>query len=282
MRASRNANARALVNAFVISTRREGVLSATYKAFRYTFLPLAHRAKIAMYDKNKADVLSASDIETRFTKIYMQNFWGSRDSASGDGSTLQYTRNLRRNLPRLFSQFPVNSVFDAPCGDFAWMRSVVKECAIGYIGADIVKPLIETNIERHGAPGIEFVHLDVTKDSFPKADLWICRDCLIHLSFEDGRRALQSFVDSGIPYIFTTTYKNDGAIENYDIASGDFRRIDLFKPPYSLPRDVLFRVDDYLPPYPPREMCLWSRAQIIEGLAATQVAPGPRREELRA
>jgi hypothetical protein len=77
---------------------------------------------------------------------------------------------------------------------------------------------------------------------------------------------LQNFINSKIPYLLTTTHINDGKIRNKDIATGDFRLIDLFAAPYHFPMDVLFRIEDWKMPDPKREMCLWTREQIIYAL----------------
>jgi len=37
-------------------------------------------------------------------------------------------------------------------------------------------------------------------------------------------------------------------------------------PPYNFPKTAIYRVEDYIQGYPPREMVLWSRDQVIEGL----------------
>jgi hypothetical protein len=47
-----------------------------------------------------------------------------------------------------------------------------------------------------------------------------------------------------------------------DIVSGDFRRIDLFSPPYCLPTSVMDRFFDSVSPEPAREMCLFTRDDI--------------------
>ena len=42
--------------------------------------------------------------------------------------------------------------------------------------------------------------------------------------------------------------------------------MDLFKAPYSFPSPPLLVIDDWLPPEPERQMCLWSREQVISVL----------------
>jgi hypothetical protein len=205
--------------------------------------------------------------EERFTWIYENNYWESKESVSGTGSTLKYTKNLREVLPRLIHRFGIKSILDAPCGDFTWMRHVLKNVDVRYVGGDIVQPLIRLLNQRYGSGQISFIHLDLISGKFPSADLMICRDCLFHLSYADTRRVLENYITSEIPYLLTTRHKGLGKIKNRDIETGDFRLIDLIQPPYNFPDAPLFRVDDWIAPDPEREMCLWQRSQVAMALS---------------
>lgn len=222
-------------------------------------------ARLATYRRRAkfaAEFLVLETPEDRFTRIYTRNYWKGSDSTSGTGSSIEYTANLRSQLPELFAQFSIKSVLDAPCGDFNWMKEVVATNSITYIGGDIVKPLIEELSENNSSDTVRFLHLDITQTPLPEADLMICRDCLFHLSFADTRAMLVNFLSSGIPYLLTTTHTNVGAFQNHDIATGDYRLIDLYSAPYNFPRDPLAIIEDWVPPNPARTMCLWTRDQI--------------------
>ena len=147
------------------------------------------------------------------------------------------------------------------------MKCVLEQNKVNYIGGDIVLPLIEAHQLNFKNEITSFVHMDLTKDEFPVADLMICRDCLFHLSYDDTKRLLQNFINSNTLYFLTTTYVNNGDINNHDISTGDFRLIDLFSAPYNFEHDVLYRIEDTIPNEKPREMCLWSRDQIITAMA---------------
>ena len=200
--------------------------------------------------------------ENHFTKIYSNNSWGCNESRSGDGSTISYTENLRKNLPLLFNKFDIKSLLDAPCGDFNWMKLVVPSCPIKYIGVDIVKPLIELNNKEYSSDNISFKVLDITSDKLPLVDLMMCRDCLFHLSYDDTKLFLQNFINSGIPYLLTTTHENKNSFTNTDIATSAFRLIDLFSSPYNFDKNPLMVIDDWVEGFPARQMCLWTREQI--------------------
>ena len=219
-------------------------------------------------------VFSNTQIEDRFTEIWRLNVWGDEQSVSGSGSTLAATHSLREALPRLLDQFDIHSMLDAPCGDFGWMNDLLRSLprSLDYTDGDIVAPLVQELQSRHGREGVRFTALDLTSTQLPRADILICRDCLFHLSYRDTRAVLANFVASGIPWLLTTTHRNESEFSNRDIDTGDFRRIDLFAPPYNLPRDVAFRFDDWFAPDPPREMCLWSSEQIRSALDAFEVS----------
>jgi hypothetical protein len=64
----------------------------------------------------------------------------------------------------------------------------------------------------------------------------------------------------------TTTHLNTTKFRNRDIAAGRYRKLDLHAGPYHLPREVLYRIPDYVFPYPQRELCVWTRAQVAAAL----------------
>lgn len=198
-----------------------------------------------------------------FTEIYEKNSWGNIESRSGPGSTLTYTDNLRKELKRIFNIFKINTIFDAPCGDFNWMKELIVHSEIQYIGADIVSDLIDIN-ENYAQDNIKFQELDITQNLFPAADLWICRDCFIHLSYKDIILSLTNFVNSDIKYILTTTHTNLDNFVNKDIETGGFRYIDLFLHPFCFPANVLDRIEDYKPPFKSAELIMYERSQIAE------------------
>lgn len=216
-----------------------------------------------MWHRKSLRVDSRKDI---FRKIYRHNYWGSSESVSGEGSTEALTVNLRLELPRLFKEFAIRSVYDAPCGDYNWMRLLMSTEKIEYYGADIVPELIHENNNKYKSENIQFNVADVTIDLFPKADLWICRDCLFHLSYADIYSALDNFVKSDIPLILTSTHINLTNFDNRNILTGGFRLIDLFKAPFCFPDAPLYRITDWIPPHAEREMCLWTREQVAEVL----------------
>lgn len=241
------------------SLQTVGLQETFIRIVRYPFIPFTQR-------RLEERIFRHRSIEDRFTEIYKLNYWSSRESVSGAGSKLANTENLRKNLPLLIEKFGIRSIFDAPCGDFNWMKHVVSRSGLEYTGGDIVAPLIESLIHNYGDEKTKFVHLDITKDKFPRADIMICRDSLFHLSFADTVLALKIFVQSEIPFLLTSTHLNTSKFENKDIITGAFRFIDLFSAPYNFPRDVYYRISDALEEGKETEVCLWGRDQIAAAL----------------
>ena len=65
----------------------------------------------------------------------------------------------------------------------------------------------------------QFLQMDVTIDPLPHADLILCRDCLVHLSYSNIARALANMKRSGARWIFTTHFLRINS--NTDIEDGD-------------------------------------------------------------
>jgi tetratricopeptide (TPR) repeat protein len=203
-----------------------------------------------------------SEMHESFTRIYQTNGWNNQESRSGPTSTLHWTTNLRKALPRLLHKFGIKTLFDAPCGDMNWMRELLKELTVDYIGGDIVEPMIE---QHKSDPDLQkrakFMLLDLTRDRLPSADLMLARDFLIHLSFEDTLAFMRNFAASDIRYLLTTSHINKGKFENRDIRTGSWRWIDLFQAPYNFPDDTLDQIFDGKND---RYLYLWTRAQIAD------------------
>jgi hypothetical protein len=239
--------------------QNEGVIATAIKIIYY---PINLVKK-----KRFVKILSLKSNEDKFTWIYKKNYWSCKESFSGPGSTLKYTKNLRNELPNLFRRYSIQKIFDAPCGDFNWMSHLLPLIKLQYIGGDIVKPLIDSLNINYKSARISFVHFDLISEIPPKVDLMICRDFLFHLSFQDTKSVLENYIESKSTYLLTTTHKNMGSsFSNQDILTGDFRCIDLFSKPYNFPTNPLYVIEDWVFPDPERQMCLWSKEQILLAL----------------
>jgi hypothetical protein len=133
-----------------------------------------------------------------------------------------------------------------------------------YIGIDVVPQIIAANQAKFADTKHQFRCQDITSEPIPFGDLIFCRDCLFHLSYADIRRFLENFVESNSRYLMTTTHENRDDFPNKDIASGAFRRIDLFRAPFNFGKAVVYRVEDNTPMAPEREMCVWTREDVVK------------------
>lgn len=202
--------------------------------------------------------------EAVFTEIYQGGGWKNEESVSGHGSALDATEYLREALPPLLRQLQIKTMIDAPCGDLNWMRAVDLPVD-RYIGIDVVPPLIEHNQKNYANDQREFQVADITKQKLLKADLIICRDCLIHLSFKQIHATIANFKESGSTYLLTT--HNPLLQRNKDIVTGSFRRLNLEKAPFSFPPPLQLIQDGPrlvdVPPNPDRVMGLWKLADLL-------------------
>lgn len=200
---------------------------------------MEHRRKNVPFDPFYFEKLKKSrpdlSAEETFRIIHQQNHWEGTDSISGEGSGRKQTRELETAIPRLLDQLNVNILLDLPCGDFSWMQRINLPIS-RYIGADIVEELITANQKTYGNPNRQFIRLDLISDPLPPADMLLCRDCLVHLSFDDIFKAIDNIRHSRIPYLLTTTFID--CEENEDIETGDWRVINLEKPPFNFPPPV--------------------------------------------
>lgn len=176
-----------------------------------------------------------------FGKIYDKNYWGSLESRSGSGSKMDATQNIRESLPKIWGKYGVKSVLDVPCGDYNWMKTIDKK-NIQYIGGDIVPEIVRTNNKNFKNDNTSFEVIDITSDKIPKADMIICRDCLQHLSYENVKKALKNFKESGSTYLLATSYP--WTLDNWDILDGDYRPLNLLQKPFNFQPSYLEKIQE--------------------------------------
>lgn len=169
-----------------------------------------------------------------FEKIYENNLFLGTESRSGKGSSLLQTRIIREEIPKLLDELRVKRLLDVPCGDWNWMR-YVNLSGVQCTGGDIVRDIIDKNNKSFGKENCKFEYLDIISGPLPKADLILCRDCLVHLNFSDGLAALDQFRKSGAKWLLTTTFTERSG--NAELCEGNiWRPLNLEKPPYNLPK----------------------------------------------
>lgn len=216
------------------------------------------------YHKKKFRLRKFKNAKDLFTNIYSSNAWDDGESVSGPGSTLEYTENIRKEMPGLISSLGVRTILDAPCGDYNWFRFVERGEDLKYIGGDIVGPLIVDNEKKYGNKNTAFIQLDVTKDPLPSADLWLCRDVFIHLSTEDIFLALENYLKSDIKYLLTSDYPNCN--KNTNIPTGSGRHVNLQLPPFNFCKPDI-SIDDWIEGHAVRTLSLWKKEDLAHILS---------------
>jgi hypothetical protein len=189
--------------------------------------------RISFAERKFAATIASDDYSTVFRNIYLKNWWGSEESISGCGSELDRTASVRDGLTNWFKGQGITSVFDAPCGDYKWMKEVVARTGITYIGGDIVPELIASNVAEN-KDASKFLVFDILKSPLPSAQAWICRDVLFHLPNAEVQRVLERFTSSDIRFLLTTHFEN--VTVHDDIPFGRYRPVNLCQAPFNWPR----------------------------------------------
>jgi hypothetical protein len=193
----------------------------------------ADRPPVLAHQRFVADRKSLADLDLaqRFQRIHDRNLWGAAASSSGLGSEMDATAALRAELPPLLARLGVASLLDAPCGDAGWINAANP--GVRLVGVDIVPALVERLQARAAAGDIGGAyHLaDITRDSLPRCDAILCRDCLVHLSFANIERAVTNFKKSGATWLIATTFPDWQT--NHDCEDGDWRALNFERAPFS-------------------------------------------------
>jgi hypothetical protein len=211
--------------------------------------------------------LSGLSLEERFVRIYETNLWFDAESRSGAGSSLESTAQLREALPPLLRSLNTRRLLDVPCGDFNWM-SYVDLSGIDYVGGDIVEQLIEANRERYASPSRQFLKVDLISGPMPRADVVLCRDCLVHFSFANIVAAFRTIKTSGAAYLLTTTFPSRES--NKEIVDGDWQPLNLEAWPFLLPAPVDVIVEGCTEEggaYADKALALWRTSDLPTQLA---------------
>lgn len=174
------------------------------------------------------------NLAERFAYIHNNNLWGASRSVSGLGSEPEATSALITDLPIILAKLGVKTMLDAPCGDAKWITSIDLG-GIRYVGVDIVAELIAANIVRSGTLG-SFLVRDITRDPLPAADAVLCRDCLVHLSFDNIARAVANLSTSGARWLIATTFPE--LERNQDCEDGDWRALNFENAPFCWPAPI--------------------------------------------
>jgi SAM-dependent methyltransferase len=195
---------------------------------------------------------------TIFRALSSRGVWGSTETSSGIGSERAGMARVVPGLEVLLRRQAIGSLLDAPCGDGNWIRDV-NLTGISYLGVDILPEHVAA--ARRNCENCDFVVADITSDLLPAADLILCRDGLVHLSFQHGRQALENFRRNRARYLLATTFPE--TVSNVDIATGQWRPLNMCRPPFDFPAP-LDLIGDWpgVDGYHDKSLALWAVADL--------------------
>lgn len=175
-----------------------------------------------------------------FDEIYKTHYWGN---GSGSGSLPEATTPYREFLQRFISENGIRSVIDLGCGDWQFSK-LIDWSGVKYHGFDVAESVVEKNREAYGTDKITFSVME-NYHLIPAADLLIIKDVLQHLSNQEIDRIIKqliprfklTLVTNCVPPIRTSFHRS--SMFNRDIETGDFRFLDLRRPPFNCKAELL-------------------------------------------
>jgi SAM-dependent methyltransferase len=178
-----------------------------------------------------------------FDNVYKQNLFHGQESLSGEGSSLEATRVLRREIPSLLNRFNITSILDVPCGDLNWMKEILPLTA-DYTGADVSMDMVRSNKKKFRE--YKFIQFDAVKEVPDSFDLILCRDLLVHLPLEEATQVIQNFLKSDSKYLLTTTFLNRELNEDFKYSPTvvQWRPLNLSIHPFMFPKPVTTIVEE--------------------------------------
>ncbi|KAJ1558813.1 hypothetical protein HK096_003278 [Nowakowskiella sp. JEL0078] len=197
------------------------------------------------------------DRTSAFEKIFDSNYWGSEESRSGKGSSLEVTANARNFISTMWKIFNTKSFLDSPCGDCNWQSSIPGIEHINYTGVDIVPAAIKHNIVKYfKKSNMRFAVLDLVEEGehLPKNefDIVMCRDAIQHLPLSDGMKIYQSLEATGAKLLITNIHlPNDHPNTkgvNLDIQPGGYYDNNPLLEPFKFGLPIFYTYDTFASP----------------------------------
>lgn len=181
-------------------------------------------------------LLAEDSAEKAFTRVYEKGEWGRDEKGrgiSGSGSTVTNAAFYIVYLQNFLKSNEIRSVVDVGCGDWSLSKNLNWE-NVSYTGIDVVKDVIERNTAGYSAPNVKFLCGDILTMNLPSADLLICKDVLQHLPNDKVQQFLKQTRNFKHCLITNDVDPNTWTSANPQITIGDWRPIDLTKPPFNV------------------------------------------------
>ncbi|TQR58149.1 class I SAM-dependent methyltransferase [Campylobacter troglodytis] len=187
-----------------------------------------------------------------FNTIYKTNYWGK---GSGPGSDASLCATYVEFLQEFFKQKQIKTVVDCGCGDWQFSQNI-DFTDIDYKGFDVSSIVIDKNLASFKQENVNFILYDGDFDKLVSADLLICKDVLQHLP----NAKIQEFIGILPRYKFALITNDTGQRVNADIASGNYRAIDLRQEPFGLDLKLVFCITR-MPNAPDIAVMLWENSK---------------------
>lgn len=177
-----------------------------------------------------------SETERFFTYVYDHGVWGKDEygnGTSGGGATLETAGEYIVFLSRFIKKNNIKSIVDIGCGDWRVMRNVDLSEAY-YLGFDVVRSVIEKNIQAFSSSKVNFMFGDCLEIDLPKADLLVCKDVFIHFPNQSIFSLIAQFHKYKHVLITNCVDPDTFTASNQDCAMGSWRRVDISAPPFNV------------------------------------------------
>jgi len=197
-----------------------------------------------------------------FNTVYEKNFWKSSETKSGSGSERNHAtiKNLTNIVIELIKKYLNTNetliLVDCPCGDFNWIDLLLSKILletnikkIKYYAYDIVTQIendFNNKLIKNNNIEYNFSILDITQQIPIKADIILCKELFIHLSFNDIKKSINNFINSNSLFLICNDFEN---IENKELiynnsSYGACREICLTLKPFNL-NNFIICYNDY-------------------------------------
>eukprot|EP00941_MAST-03F_sp_MAST-3F-sp1_P004253 g4253.t1 len=176
------------------------------------------------------------DSKLVFDNISSLELWKWGESISGSGSEIKNTHTVRECLGKWIEKYSIKKLYDVS-GDGNWQHLIPGIHDIEYRGYDVSTIQLSVAREKNKvrAPKFTYHQMDLMKTIPPKADLWLLKEVLQHLSFKQGTTVLQNIRQSGTRYLAVTSYQNNNSIGLGNIPTGWYYTNNVYDMPIALP-----------------------------------------------
>jgi SAM-dependent methyltransferase len=183
------------------------------------------------------------DMQDNIFDVNYRRGWGS-----GLGSLVSSTMTYRYIIESFIRLNDVHSVLDLGCGDWQFSKLIPwDDYDISYLGLDLSPFIIERNTAKFGTERHQFKVIREPSEIFGlgRFDLVICKDVLIHTPNSIANEYLDVF-SAVARYALITVDAFPSDRINEDINTGDYRAMDLRKPPFSRNSSIIAEYVNFL------------------------------------